>query len=331
MNSTLISVVMPVYNSEKYVASAIDSILNQTCVDFELLIFDDGSTDKSWEIISQYAKIDKRIVPFRSETNSGYVVHLNNGVMRAVGDFIARMDSDDIALPDRLALQLDFLRSNPNVGVVGTSSIQIDERGRELRVSLRNDASKALLWQSFFTNPLAHPTVMFRKSVVVGAGLYDARKIPSEDYDLWVRVLRVSLLANLQTPLLKYRQHPNSVSLIKAESQAAHALQTLKEHWRYFCKADISTECAFFFRNFHKGFEVQSLSVIRSSYFLIIRLYIAVLKRQGVVRYVEADAFNKLVYLTLRAGRYSIVTFLQFSALLAFVFPFRSARKLLMR
>ena len=152
MNSTLISVVMPVYNSEKYVASAIDSILNQTCVDFELLIFDDGSTDKSWEIISQYAKIDKRIVPFRSETNSGYVVHLNNGVMRAVGDFIARMDSDDIALPDRLALQLDFLRSNPNVGVVGTSSIQIDERGRELRVSLRNDASKALLWQGFFRN-----------------------------------------------------------------------------------------------------------------------------------------------------------------------------------
>lgn len=331
MSSPEISVVMPVYNSEIYLSAAIDSILSQTCDNFELLIFDDGSTDDSWKIIRQYAQLDKRIVPFRADTNSGYVVHLNDGVLRANGDFIARMDSDDIALPDRLALQLEFLRNNPHVGVVGTSSIQIDENGHEVRLSLRNDTSEALLWQSFFTNPLAHPTVMFRKSIVVRAGLYDPRKIPSEDYDLWARVLRISMLANLKTPLLKYRQHPNSVSRIRTESQAAHALETLREHWLFFCKADIPADCAVFFRSFHKGIELQSLSVIRSSYFLIIRLYFTVLKRQGVVGYVETDAFNKLLYLTLRAGHYSTLTFVQFSALLALFFPFRSARKLLMR
>src|SRR5688572_16445446 len=112
MHSPLISVVMPVYNSEMYLSTAIDSILSQTCEDFELLIFDDGSNDDSWKIIRQYAQLDKRIVPFRSDTNSGYVVHLNEGVLRAKGEFIARMDSDDIALPDRLALQLEFLRNN---------------------------------------------------------------------------------------------------------------------------------------------------------------------------------------------------------------------------
>src|SRR5687768_3299275 len=136
MNSPLISVVMPVYNSEKYLSAAIDSILNQTCGDFELLIFDDGSTDDSWKIIKQYAQLDTRIVPFRNDINSGYVVHLNDGVLRANGDFIARMDSDDIALPDRLALQLDFLKNNLHVGVVGTSSIEIDENGNEVRWSV---------------------------------------------------------------------------------------------------------------------------------------------------------------------------------------------------
>src|SRR5690606_25345296 len=113
MSSPVISVVMPVYNSERYLAEAIESILNQTFADFEFLIFDDGSTDRSPEIIREYARKDARIIPQFSPINRGYVVHLNEGIRRSRGRYIARMDSDDVALSTRLELQAKFLSKNP--------------------------------------------------------------------------------------------------------------------------------------------------------------------------------------------------------------------------
>src|SRR5690606_37017335 len=120
---------MPVFNSEKYLVEAIESILSQTFSDFEFLIFDDGSTDRSGDIIRMYAARDARILSDFSPVNKGYVVHLNEGIQRARGRYIARMDSDDISLPKRLEIQKTFLDEHPGIGIVGSSSLRIDQDG----------------------------------------------------------------------------------------------------------------------------------------------------------------------------------------------------------
>ena len=331
MERPLISVLMPVYNSEKYLSQAIESILQQTYVNFEFLIFDDGSTDQSQDVISFYAAKDKRIKPFYNRENLGYVVHLNQGILISKGNFIARMDSDDISSPDRLYQQVHFLQKNPDTAVVGSSTLIINELGQELEVSVRHPSRKALFWQSFFTNPLAHPTVMFRKSVIVQSGLYDPAKLPAEDLDLWTRVLKVSSISNIEKPLLKYRQHPHSISRIKGETQETESIKTTQAHWLHFCNRAISKDHAMFFRNFHKGFELSRASDARQCFFLLLRLYVLVTRKYGFVAFVEKDAFGKLLYITLRSLRYSYVSFVQLSALLFLIFPLKSSLKLLNR
>lgn len=328
MDSPLVSVIMPVYNAERYVADAIESILNQTLDNFEFLIFDDGSTDQSKEIISSYALRDKRIIPFYSEINLGYVVHLNEGIRHARAEYIARMDSDDISMSDRFSRQAAFLKANPEMSVVGASSIRIDEAGKSLDISIRHSSPRALFWFSFFTNPLAHPSVMFRKSAIIMAGMYDPLKMPSEDFDLWVRVLRTSKVANIGIPLIKYREHRLSISNIKKESQTQHSVQTLKDHWWHFLKKQVTNDVAQFFRNYHKGFELEATSKIRPAYYLILELYFVTCRRYGFANAIEKDAFNKLCYLVLRASGLSVIRFLELGILLAIVFPFRLIRKI---
>jgi len=117
----LISVVMPVYNTEKFVAEAIESILAQTFTDFEIIIIDDCSTDKSWQIIQDFSEKDQRIVTIQNSENQGLARSLNKGLKIAKGQFIARMDADDISMPQRFEIQLDFLKNHPDVGVVGST------------------------------------------------------------------------------------------------------------------------------------------------------------------------------------------------------------------
>ena len=329
MRSPSVSVIMPVFNSEKYLADAIESILNQTFSDFEFLIFDDGSTDSSASIISSYAAKDQRIVPFYCEENSGYVVHLNKGILLANCEFIARMDSDDFSLPDRFACQVEYLENNRNVAVVGSSSIRINENGEELGTSIRNASPSGLLWESFFKNPLAHPTVMFRKSHILEAGLYDPTKLPAEDFDLWTRVIRTSEVANLARPLLKYRERPFSISCIKNDLQRKISIQTLRAHWQLFCNADLSEEAAQFFRDFHTGVEAQSFAIVRPAYYSVLRLYMRIFIKRGFVTYIEKDAFQKLIYLVLLASRKSPVIFMELLVLLVVFFPIRTFRKLI--
>lgn len=327
----LVTVIMPVYNSERYVAKSIESILNQTYTNFEFLIFDDGSTDNSREIISSFASGDNRIIPFYSDVNLGYVTHLNKGILLAKGDLIARMDSDDIAMADRLQAQVDFLWRNSDVAVVGSSSIVIDADGRDVTVSNRNISPEQLFWQSFFTNPISHPTVMFRRSVILNIGMYDPLKMPSEDYDLWVRVLRHSKIANLEMPLLRYREHSLSISKVRSEEQRMGSIQTLIDHWRFYLKKPLTHDVASFLKNFHKGYELQSISSIRMAYISILNLYFKHYFRKGFVDSVKKDVFGILLYLTLRARVFSVITFLHFGALTSLFFPWQMSRRLILR
>lgn len=212
MSTPLVSVLMPVYNADRYLSQAIDSILQQTFTDFEFLIIDDGSTDRSRSILERYAQQDQRI-RLISRPNTGYVVALNEMLALAQGELLARMDADDISLPDRFQRQVAFLQQHPQVTCVGGTHELIDHRGR-LLFCLQPPLSDAAIQQSNLTghNAICHPCVLMRRSAVLAAGGYDESLMPAEDLDLWFKLGEMGELANLVAPVLKYRLHANSVS-----------------------------------------------------------------------------------------------------------------------
>lgn len=248
----VISVIMPVYNTEKYLGQSIESILNQTYTNFEFLIFDDGSTDSSPDIIRKYAQLDQRIIPFFSNENIGYVEHLNTGIKQARGEFIARMDSDDIALLHRFDTQLKYLNEHPNIDIVGSGAILINEEGRELRISHQETDSILLKWALFFYNPFYHPSLLIRKSYFSIAGMYDVKMQPAEDRDMWLRGWFTSKFANIHQPLIKYRVHPKSTSVEKQQLQASKSEYALLNHYGRFLGVNLETKYIPFFREFHK-------------------------------------------------------------------------------
>lgn len=207
-----ISVLMSVFNGEAFLAQAIESVLNQTWNQFEFLIIDDGSSDRSAAIISDYAQRDSRIRAVRHD-NRGRAESLNIGMHLASGQFIARMDADDIALPRRLELQQDFLMNNPSVGVVG-GAYELVDRGeqiiRTMRPPTKDSEIKALMLRS---NPMCHPSVVMRKDVALSVGGYRPLFMDADDYDLFLRMGELSALANVSEPVLKYRLHPSQVSV----------------------------------------------------------------------------------------------------------------------
>lgn len=216
-----ITVLMPVYNAERFLRETIQSLRAQTFTDFEVLLYDDGSTDDSLQIARTNA--DDRFVIRDSDVNRGYVHWLNVGLSEARGEFIARMDADDIALPERFERQVEFLRSHPDVGLVGTACTVVDSAGAELFPIVKPATDVEIRWAALLDNPFLHPTVMFRRSALAGnIGSYDASLMPTEDYDLWVRMLGVTKGANIPEVLLRYRQHNKQVSEALRVRQLQH-------------------------------------------------------------------------------------------------------------
>lgn len=209
-----VSVVMPAYNAEKYLREAIDSILAQTYKDFEFIIINDGSTDRTKEIILSYS--DPRIVYLENEENSGICVTLNKGLDAARGRYIARMDADDIALPDRFALQVDYMDKHENVGVCGSlvERFYNDSDQEHDYPSSETDfiQCKADL---LFSTCVAHPSVIIRKSILLENNLrYEDFFRGMEDYQLWWKISRYAFITNIPIVLLKYRIHKNQVTQI---------------------------------------------------------------------------------------------------------------------
>jgi glycosyltransferase involved in cell wall biosynthesis len=205
-----ISVLLPVYNAEPYLAETIDSVLAQTFSDFELIIINDGSTDRSADIIRSYS--DKRI-RFIEQQNMGLSATLNKGIALARGEYIARQDNDDISLPERFRKQADYLDAHPSAMLLGTSAEIIDDKGcRTGRTLDHQKSSVGLKYNLLFNNPFVHSSVMFRKAVIVSAGDYRVNNDFFEDYDLWSRIARVGDVANLKERLLLYREVQSSMS-----------------------------------------------------------------------------------------------------------------------
>lgn len=212
-----ISVLMPVYNTEEiFLREAIESILNQTYADFEFLIIDDGSTNNTEDIILSYK--DERIKYIKNEQNIGLIKTLNKGINLAQGEYIARMDSDDISLPERFAKQVKFLDENPDIDVLGTW-FQCLPSGRIVETSPKDkDIKEHLLVNS---NDIGHPTVMIRRATIIKYELkYDENALYVEDYALWLSLIDKIKFANLTEVLLNYRIHGNNVCNKNATAQS---------------------------------------------------------------------------------------------------------------
>lgn len=204
----LVSVIMPAYNAEKYIAEAINSILNQTFTDFELIIIDDCSIDNTVDIIKKFK--DSRIHFYQNENNLGIAKNLNRALDLAVGNYIARMDSDDISLPERLEKQVKYLEGHPNIAVVGTG---IECFGVCWDKRIFSVSSEQLKVDLLFSSCFAHPTVMMRADIIGKNALhYDPYFSKMEDYDLWCRVAEKHEIASLPEVLLKYRVHTGQVT-----------------------------------------------------------------------------------------------------------------------
>lgn len=220
-NNPKISVLLPVYNCELYIKEAIDSILNQTFSDFELLIIDDASTDKTLEIIKSFT--DSRIVIKEKPKNLGYTDSLNYGLTIAKGEYIARMDGDDYSFPNRFEKQVTYLDSHPEAVLCGANYAIIDS---EITTQLPQNNDEIQI-QFIRNNCIAHPVVMLRNSVLKANNIcYDVNKEPAEDFDLWVRLLNYGKLHNLPEVLLKYRVHQKQVSNLQSEKQRNVSVDT---------------------------------------------------------------------------------------------------------
>jgi glycosyltransferase involved in cell wall biosynthesis len=202
---------MSVYNGEEYLKEAIDSILNQTFKNFEFLIVNDASTDSTSIILSQCT--DSRIEVFENKPNKGLTYSLNLMLNRSKGDYIARMDADDIALPDRLKIQSEFMEMHPEVGICGSFVESFIHGTRKKQIVRFPETDADIRAFAFFQSPFCHPATMFRKKIKDGYCVqYSPFYIKSEDYALWVEMLKYTQGATIPQVLLKYRRHEQCFS-----------------------------------------------------------------------------------------------------------------------
>lgn len=226
MNNPKISVIMSNYNGERYLEEAIKSILNQTFKDFEFIIIDDGSSDNSIEIIKRYKRNYKQIKLLINKQNLGIVKSLNRGLKIAKGKYIARMDSDDISLKERLKIEYDYLERNKDIFLVGSSYIVIKDDGGIL-FEVKHFYSKELVKKKLLKKCIiAHPTVMFHNDK---KWYYREKAVYCEDYDLWLRLLQKGKnLVILKELLLKYRIRRDSICNSKIKQQRLFTQEILK-------------------------------------------------------------------------------------------------------
>lgn len=213
------SVVLSVYNGGAYLAEAVESVLSQTYADFELVAIDDGSTDGSGAVLDGYAERDGRVRVLHQE-NRGLIASLNRGVEASRGALVARMDADDVALPDRLQKQVDYLDQHPEVGLLGGIARYIDASGEDAGGAWPRWYPPALnAWRTLFETVLCHPTVVIRRSVLDAVGVYDPAALHAEDYELWTRAIFHTRIANLPDPVLYRRKWEGTVGEVHSDRQ----------------------------------------------------------------------------------------------------------------
>jgi glycosyltransferase involved in cell wall biosynthesis len=219
-----VSVLLAVHNDQRHISLALESVLKQTAVDLELVVVDDASTDATPELLA--AASDPRIVLLRNEQQLGLAASLNRGLDRTQGRYVARLDSDDIALPEWIASLLERIRAEPRVAIVGTGIVELDAEGRPGPVHRLARGPEALRWQALFSAPFFHSTILLDRERLDAHGLrYDPVYLESEDYDLWARLLAVEDGDNLPDPLVLRRMHPAQAQARRGDVQRSFQRQ----------------------------------------------------------------------------------------------------------
>jgi hypothetical protein len=205
MSEPVLSVLMAVYNGEKYIRESIDSVLSQDFEAFEFVIVDDGSTDGTASIIKGYG--DPRIVYVRNETNLGQTRSLNVALARARGSLLCRIDADDVFLPGKLRRQFDFMEAHPEIAVCGTAAMRIDAEGEQVTINRLPSEPLDIRFRVFRTVPVIHVSVIMRKEAIFGVGGYPERYRYAADFALWSELMRRSQrITNLPDVLVQYRE-----------------------------------------------------------------------------------------------------------------------------
>lgn len=224
-----VSVVMSVYNGERYLASSIQSVLDQTFSDFEFIIVNDGSKDNTLAILNEYAEKDKRIIVYHEEENVKLVRAINKGCQEAKGKYIARMDADDLCEPQRFARQVRYLDNHPEVGVLGSWVEDIDADGKKQGIWKVPSESFLVAWFLQFDCVVAQPSVMMRRSVLEDLNYYRVDALQCEDYDLWCRASFITQVANQPESLLKRRVWSDSRCFIHSDEVEEYHLKFMRE------------------------------------------------------------------------------------------------------
>ena len=222
-----VSVLMSVYNGEKYLFDAIDSILRQTYKDFEFLIINDGSSDSSCDIINAFN--DSRIRIVNNPTNIGLTNSLNKGIDLARGEYIARIDADDVAVPERLEAQLAYLEIHHGTALVSSAVLIIDDRGNDIRTYVPPQDPILMSWHLIFRNPIRHSSVMWRKKMVEKTiGKFNPDFRLAQDYELWSRINQRFSIGTIEKVLIKFRMHNSMLSTVQYNLQNDFAVQVTK-------------------------------------------------------------------------------------------------------
>lgn len=222
---------LPVYNGEKYVAATIESVLTQSFESFELLILDDGSTDRTPQILAACARRDPRIRVLRHD-NQGVGYTLNRGLLEARGELLAEIGADDLALPGRLMKQVEFLSKNAEHVLVGGYLRIIDPHDVPIGLRKYPTSDRILRNSLLLYNPFASPSIMYRRDAALAAGGYSSRFRACEDYDFVLRIAKCGRIANLPEPLTAYRLHPDSTKSTKTLRQLRDTLDIKRVAYR---------------------------------------------------------------------------------------------------
>lgn len=287
MSVPLVTVLMPVYNTEKYISEAIDSVLGQTYEDFEFLIIDDGSTDNSVEIINSYS--DKRIRLEKNIKNIKLISTLNKGIGLAAGKYICRFDSDDICYPTRIEKQVHFMETNPEF-VACSSWIEnfYEDLDRSEIIKYEENTDEIRI-RTLYQNHFVHPGSFIRKDFLIKTGmLFDKSYIHSEDYHFFVKLSEIGKLYNIQEPLVKVRKHLSNVSVLNADIQNRNSINVIKYQLE---KIGINTDdidFELYFRFFYSSFDLSKGEIIK-----IERLIKNIIDANAISQYLP---HQKLIY-----------------------------------
>jgi glycosyltransferase involved in cell wall biosynthesis len=299
---------MPAYNATSYLDESIESILGQTFRNFEFIIINDGSTDATASILGRYAARDSRIRVYHQE-NQGMIAALNRGCRLARGEYIARMDADDVSFPQRLEKQLEYIERHPHIGVLGTWIYNIDQNGSLKKAWRPPTYPKLLKWTNFFGVCVSHSSVLMRREVLERLSFYRPEAVHGEDVDLWLRASSITEFGNVPEVLNNYRVWSASTHQSALQVRREAHIRLLASYIRDFIKVDVPVEAVAGLRQTRVGPPPDRPEQSFLTAALIEELYENFLRTNNLTleerRDISWDAAKRMASLSLNASRFS--------------------------